>query len=92
MAVVLTQIEQDINECIGRHKGTRCRIFVDAMLDGGADPIIWWIYNGMSLNLGSGQGSIDMSSRVVCCPEHEDALIARGGWDGTGERQNKEVK
>lgn len=45
----------------------------------GNDPIIWRVHNGRRI------------IPVLCCPGHEDALIARGGWDGTGERQNKEA-
>lgn len=98
MAVVLTKIEQDINECIRKREGNRCAIFdpdhqpsVRRQLDKGWDPIVWWIYNGMSLDVGHGIGPLQLSSRVVCCVEHEDALIERGGWNGTGDRQNKEM-
>lgn len=31
---------------------------------------VWWVHNGMSLNLGNGLGSIPFSSEVVPCPLH----------------------
>lgn len=95
MAVILTQIERDIMNCISTDGPVRCSIFdpdnqpsVQRDLESGWDPIIWWIYNGMSFDPGSGIGKIDFSERVVCCMKHEEELIARGGWDGTGERQS----
>lgn len=39
------------------------------------DPIIWQVHDGKKL------------IPVLCCKEHEDFLIARGGWDNTGKRQ-----
>jgi hypothetical protein len=94
MTVVLTAIEREIMECIGTYGNVRCFIFdpdnqpsVQAKLEKGWDPIVWWIYNGSSL-MSSNHPPIPLSSRVVCCLKHEDALIKRGGWDGTGERQN----
>lgn len=45
----------------------------------GKDPVIWRIHSGIRLR------------PYLCCQEHEDMLIARGGWNGTGERQNKEA-
>jgi hypothetical protein len=95
MAHVLTQIEQDIMECIGTHGPVRCSIFdpdsqrsVRRRLEKGWDPIVWTIHNGSEL-MSAHHDPIPFHSQVVCCPEHEDKLIARGGWDGTGERQSK---
>jgi hypothetical protein len=72
-----------------------CRVFdpenqrsTQERLNKGWDPIIWWIYNGMTLDAGHGT-IIHLSSRIVACLPHEEVLIANGGWDGTGERQYK---
>jgi hypothetical protein len=81
-------LDKEVYEC------SDCRIFdpdhqpsVAEKLNNGWDPIVWLIYNGMSLGV-PGLKSIQLSSRIVACPRHEDMLIANGGWDGTGVRQN----
>jgi hypothetical protein len=45
----------------------------------GKDPVIWMIHTGTRLK------------PYLCCQEHEEILIARGGWNGTGERQSEHV-
>jgi len=46
----------------------------------GRDPIIWQVSTGIALR------------PYLCCMYHEDMLIAKGGWDGSGNRQNKEAR
>jgi hypothetical protein len=95
--VVLTKIEQEVMDCIAKGEKPRCIIFdpdnqpsIAARLMQGWDPITWWIHSGMSINV-PGVGEIPFTSNVHCCMEHEERLIERGGWDGTGERQSEHV-
>jgi hypothetical protein len=94
MAVILTEIEKAIMNCIGQGKIGGCRIFdpdgqpsVLSRLQEGWDPITWTIHSGNELMMPN-MGPFPLHVQVVCCMEHEEALIARGGWDGTGERQS----
>jgi hypothetical protein len=96
--VVLTKIEQEVMDCIADGHNLKCSYFdpnnqpsVADRLRQGWDPITWYIHTGMSLNLGEGLGEIAFTSEVTCCMEHEERLIERGGWDGTGERQSEHV-
>lgn len=74
-----------------------CRIFdpqnqrsVKARMKKGWNPIVWNVYNGRSVSTGKGD-HIQLSSYIIACKMHEDVLIAGGGWDGTGKRQNTEA-
>ena len=98
MAIILTEIEKAIMECVIKGELVRCKIFdpdsqrsIRRHLKKGWDPIVWTIHSGSEL-MSPDHDPITFHSQVVCCPEHEDALIERGGWDGTGDRQNKEAK
>jgi hypothetical protein len=83
VAVVLTAIEREIIEC------DDCVVFDPdrrpwkRRLKRGWDPIVWLIHNGRSRE----SDDATMHQQVVACRRHEDALIERGGWDGTGVRQ-----
>ena len=74
MAIVVTEIEFEIMDC------NECMIFdrdkrsVRRKLKRGWDPIVWTVH-------------IPEHVRIVACRPHEAALIERGGWDGTGDRQ-----
>lgn len=94
MAVILTAIEKSIIECILKGELIRCTVFdpdsqrsVRRRLKKGWDPIVWTIHSGSEL-MSRGHEPIPFHSQVFCCPKHENALIERGGWDGTGERQS----
>lgn len=86
MAVVLTKIEREIIDCDG------CMIFNPnrrpwkRRLANGRDPIVWIIHTGNSI-MDKDSDNTPIHSRIVACRPHEDALIERGGWDGTGVRQ-----
>jgi hypothetical protein len=81
MAVVMTGIEHEINSC------SRCKVFKTGKLRTigrkliRRDQIIWDVHSKRKT------GSAIVHVRVVACKVHEDALIERGGWDGTGDRQ-----
>ena len=81
MAVVMTEIEREINSCDG------CKVFKTGKLRTigrkliRRDQIIWDVHSKRTT------GSAVVHVRVVACKMHEDALIERGGWDRTGRRQ-----
>ena len=98
MAIILTEIEKAIMECVIKGELVRCKIFdpdsqrsVRRRLEKGWDPIVWTIHSGSEL-MSADHDPIPSHLQVVCCPKHEDTLIERGGWDGTGDRQSKEAK